>query len=135
MTPSHDEPDREEPSCLLCGAPERVEIVEIWSDGNFQIDCCCEGLQEAIVSDMADDPYGHWTCCSAKESRRSPDTAYDALPMTAGAACCWITSSNCTRSPSVPPMISWCGITIIVRRRSCGVLAKPFGTGAFSLEW
>ncbi len=56
MIPTHDEPDREEPRCLFCNAPERVEIFEIWSDGAFQIECCCEGLHETVVFEMADDP-------------------------------------------------------------------------------
>ena len=50
------EADDEPMICLFCGEPEHLEIFEIWSDHAFMLSCCCEGLHETIVGDMADDP-------------------------------------------------------------------------------
>jgi len=46
----------EVPVCLFCGAPERVELFEIWSSHEFSIETCCEGLYEIITREMANDP-------------------------------------------------------------------------------
>lgn len=43
-------------TCLFCGEPEHVEIVEIWSLRDFALHTCCEGLHEQISCDIADDP-------------------------------------------------------------------------------
>lgn len=43
-------------ACLFCGEPERVEVADIWTDGTFQIECCCEAMHDIVVRDMADDP-------------------------------------------------------------------------------
>ena len=42
--------------CLFCGEPEQVEPAEIWTDGTFTLQCCCEDLHEAVAREMADDP-------------------------------------------------------------------------------
>jgi hypothetical protein len=44
-------------ACLFCGAPEFVEIHEIWGH-EFMLQTCCEGLHEQIVQDMDADPFG-----------------------------------------------------------------------------
>ncbi len=43
------------PSCLFCGEPEHVEIIEVWSDHSFQIDTCCLGMHEAVSAEMSED--------------------------------------------------------------------------------
>ena len=42
--------------CHFCGGGERVEIADIWTDGTFQIECCCEAMHETVVHEMAEDP-------------------------------------------------------------------------------
>jgi hypothetical protein len=44
------------PQCLFCGKPERVGIFEIWSNHEFMLEACCEGLHETVMREMADDP-------------------------------------------------------------------------------
>ena len=44
------------PTCLFCGEPEEVSILEIWQDHNFSLATCCEGLLEQIAADIQDDP-------------------------------------------------------------------------------
>jgi hypothetical protein len=41
--------------CLLCGQLERVEIFEVWGH-EFMFETCCEGLNEQIAVEMAEDP-------------------------------------------------------------------------------
>ena len=48
---------RHEPlACLFCGEPEQFEISEIYEDHAFDVDCCCEGLREQVLADVAADP-------------------------------------------------------------------------------
>ena len=42
--------------CWFCGQPEVLEIGEIWTDSNFQLDTCCTGLLESVSAGMDDDP-------------------------------------------------------------------------------
>jgi len=42
-------------TCLFCDQPEHVAIFEMWGH-EFMLETCCEGLHEAIVIDMNDDP-------------------------------------------------------------------------------
>jgi hypothetical protein len=44
------------PQCVFCGAPERVDIFEMWSSHEFMLEACCEGRHETVVREMADDP-------------------------------------------------------------------------------
>lgn len=44
------------PACLFCGEPERVSVFEVWGDGCFQLDTCCQGIQEAATEALAEDP-------------------------------------------------------------------------------
>jgi hypothetical protein len=41
--------------CLFCGAPEHVEVFEIWGH-EFMLETCCADLHEQIVADCNDDP-------------------------------------------------------------------------------
>ena len=47
-------------ACLFCGEPERLELLEIWTDHEFMLSACCDSLHENIVREMADDPA--WAC-------------------------------------------------------------------------
>lgn len=48
-------------TCLHCGELERVEIFEIWDEGEFMLETCCEGLHESITENMHGDPeYRAW---------------------------------------------------------------------------
>lgn len=42
--------------CLYCGEEERCEIFEVWADGNFMLDTCCEGMRDAVSEHLAEDP-------------------------------------------------------------------------------
>lgn len=42
--------------CLHCGEEERCEIFEVWADGNFMLDTCCEGMRDAVSEYLAEDP-------------------------------------------------------------------------------
>lgn len=42
--------------CLHCGEPERCELFEVWDDGNFMLDTCCEGMRDAAAEFLAEDP-------------------------------------------------------------------------------
>lgn len=44
------------PVCLFCGEPEMLEIADIWSDGNFLLQTCCEGALESVATEMHADP-------------------------------------------------------------------------------
>lgn len=44
------------PACLFCGEPELLEIGEIWSDGAYTLDTCCQGSLGCICTEMRDDP-------------------------------------------------------------------------------
>ena len=56
MRGAGDEDETGETRCLFCGETERVEIADIWTDGAFQLECCCEAMHEIAVREMADDP-------------------------------------------------------------------------------
>lgn len=43
-------------TCLHCGHPEHVEVFEVWADGSFMLDTCCEGMHEAVSEFLAEDP-------------------------------------------------------------------------------
>jgi hypothetical protein len=43
---------------LFCGNPERVAILDAWSDHTFMLDTCCEGMHEWAARDLQDDPEG-----------------------------------------------------------------------------
>lgn len=43
-------------TCLHCGQPEHVEVFEVWADGSFMLDTCCEGMHEAVSEFLAEDP-------------------------------------------------------------------------------
>ncbi len=43
------------PACLFCGEPEHVEVFEVWGH-DFMLTCCCQGMQDQIATEMADDP-------------------------------------------------------------------------------
>lgn len=68
-------------TCLHCGEPEKVELFEIWDEGEFMLETCCEGLHESILDAMQDDPeYRTWLLkkCGVEEVmgrrlRRVPD--------------------------------------------------------------
>ena len=40
--------------CMFCGGPELVELFEVWSDHNFMLKTCCEGMHEAMLYEMQD---------------------------------------------------------------------------------
>lgn len=42
--------------CVFCGEPEVLEIADIWTDSNFMLETCCQGLLECVSADMDDDP-------------------------------------------------------------------------------
>jgi hypothetical protein len=42
--------------CWFCGQPEVLEIGDIWTDSNFQLDTCCPALLESVSAGMDDDP-------------------------------------------------------------------------------
>ena len=44
-----------EATCFFCGQAEQVGIADIWTDGAFQIECCCEAMHGLVVQEMADD--------------------------------------------------------------------------------
>ena len=43
-------------TCLLCGEPEELSILDIWTDGNFQLSTCCPDLLEQISAEIDADP-------------------------------------------------------------------------------
>ena len=49
-------------TCLHCGQPEHVEVFEVYEDGTFQLETCCEGMHEAAAEFLAEDPKaaGQW---------------------------------------------------------------------------
>lgn len=42
--------------CMFCGEPEVLEIADIWTDGNFLFQTCCDGLLECVSAEMHADP-------------------------------------------------------------------------------
>lgn len=46
----------DDPVCLYCGNPERVEIFEIWSGHEFMLETCCEAMHETVAHEIAADP-------------------------------------------------------------------------------
>jgi hypothetical protein len=44
------------PVCLFCGEPERASVFEIYADGEFMLDTCCEGYRDAVSEFLAEDP-------------------------------------------------------------------------------
>ena len=44
------------PVCLFCGRSPELEIADIWTDGAFQLQTCCEGALESISAEMHADP-------------------------------------------------------------------------------
>ena len=42
--------------CWFCGQPEVLEIGDIWTDGDFQLDTCCEALLDSVSAGMDEDP-------------------------------------------------------------------------------
>lgn len=44
------------PICVFCGAPERCEVFEAWDDGAFMLDTCCDGMHDAALDELQDDP-------------------------------------------------------------------------------
>jgi len=45
-----------QPVCWFCGEPELLEIGDIWLDGHFRLDTCCQGLLDSVAAGMNDDP-------------------------------------------------------------------------------
>jgi hypothetical protein len=46
-------------NCFFCGEPEIVDLLEIWDDRDFQLETCCERLNEALCDEISRDPaYG-----------------------------------------------------------------------------
>lgn len=43
-------------TCLFCGEPESVEILEVWSPREFQLGTCCDGLHAVLCDEFARDP-------------------------------------------------------------------------------
>lgn len=43
-------------ACMFCGEHERVSVFEVWDDGAFQLDTCCEGMRDSASEFMAEDP-------------------------------------------------------------------------------
>ena len=48
----------DEPTCPYCGQAELIEILEVWSPRDFQLDTCCERAHEAAVQFLSEDPKG-----------------------------------------------------------------------------
>ncbi len=44
------------PVCWFCGEPELLEIFDIWVDGHFQLNTCCQGLLDSVAAGISDDP-------------------------------------------------------------------------------
>lgn len=44
------------PLCFWCGEPEVLEIAEVWTDSNFLLSTCCEGLLTSVSAGISDDP-------------------------------------------------------------------------------
>lgn len=44
------------PLCCWCGEPEVLEIAEVWTDSNFLLSTCCEGLLTSVSAGISDDP-------------------------------------------------------------------------------
>jgi hypothetical protein len=42
--------------CWFRGQPEVLEIGNIWTDSDFQLDTCCQALLESVSAGMDDDP-------------------------------------------------------------------------------
>lgn len=42
-------------ACLFCGQPERCELFDVWDDGAFQIETCCESLHEELCRQTPDE--------------------------------------------------------------------------------
>ncbi len=41
--------------CPYCGEPQILDVFEVWSDHNFMLDTCCEGLRDAAAQQLDDD--------------------------------------------------------------------------------
>ena len=39
-----------ENNCYWCGEPYRCELFEVWDDGDFMLDTCCEGTMQECVT-------------------------------------------------------------------------------------
>ncbi|MDB5931981.1 MAG: hypothetical protein JWR60_3688 [Polaromonas sp.] len=44
--------------CPYCGEAELIEILEVWSPRDFQIETCCYGAHEAVSEFLSEDPKG-----------------------------------------------------------------------------
>jgi hypothetical protein len=44
------------PICIFCGAPERCEVFDVWDDGAFMLDACCDGMHDAAVDELQEGP-------------------------------------------------------------------------------
>lgn len=44
-----------EPRCVRCGQPAELSVLEVWADGDFLLDACCEGAHDDAVSALNDD--------------------------------------------------------------------------------
>lgn len=44
------------PLCCFCGDEERCEVFELWDDGAFQLDACCDGHRLEVEAELAEDP-------------------------------------------------------------------------------
>lgn len=42
--------------CPFCGGPERAELLEVWGPREFMMDTCCQGMHEAVVDFLGEDP-------------------------------------------------------------------------------
>lgn len=46
----------ETPRCWFCGEEEELSIGDIWTDHNFTLTTCCQGLLESVAQQMHEDP-------------------------------------------------------------------------------
>ncbi len=51
-----DPSDPATPVCWFCGEPEVLEIAEVWTDSNFLLNTCCEGLLSSVSAGIDEDP-------------------------------------------------------------------------------
>jgi len=51
-----------DPACPHCGEPEYVAVAEVFANGEFLVETCCEGMHQAVSEFLAHDPRqaAHW---------------------------------------------------------------------------
>ena len=48
--------EADEPSCVWCGQPAELSVFEVWADGSFLLDACCDGAHHDALSALNGDP-------------------------------------------------------------------------------